>query len=245
MAEKYTKASIQRAKKIILDTMSILDKSGVNTEYYKEKLSSMSDAQFYKFASLNFPYRFQYTPFKVEPKMDDAKEACDYLGVPLFEKVRLPYYYKNKDGVPVNSKECLVGYIIHKRVQQFISKKNSMSTDISSRDMKTGLLTSHDKNGKSSDREIESMAVLGLENTMKEFSRHKADSMKAKNAMYNMINTTGDVNLADVPVDPDDSLSKNLMNVYLLGAMINSNMLNQDYYLPYTLKQKKKQIVRM
>lgn len=235
----------QEIEAIIYKTMDTLDRSKTNSEYYKIKFSKMSNEEFKKFISLKFPYRFHIKPFVVEPNMDDINNACNLLKVPLLEKITLPYLYTNKDGVPVNSKECLVGYIHHKKVQQFIAKKNSMSVDISNRDMKTGLLTGHDKNGKSSDREIESLAIMGLETTMKEFTKHKADAMSAKNTMYNIINTKGQVSLEEVPVDVDDSLSKNLVNVYLIGAMINSNMLNEDYYLPYTLKRKKKQVIRV
>jgi len=242
---EITKKQRQEVEAIVYETMNILDKSGTNTEYYKNKFASMDDKQFLKYVSLKFPYRFHVKPFEVEPTMEDVSKACDFLNVPLLEKIKLPYLYTNKDGVSVNSKECLVGYTHLKKVQQFVTKKNSMSTDISTRDMKTGLLTGFDKNGKSSDREIESLAVLGLENTLEEFSKYKADYMGGKNIMYNEINTTGQVYLKDMPVDPDDSLSKKLTNVYLLGAGINSNLLNQDYYLLHTLNKKNRQVTRV
>ena len=37
---------------------------------------------------------------------------------------------------------------------------------------------------------------------------------------------------------------KNMANAYLIGAGIMSNMINEDYYLPYTLENKKKEISR-
>lgn len=240
-----TKKQRQEIEALIYSVFDTLDKTKTNSEHYKKIFAKMNDSEFKKFISLRFPYRFHVTPFKIEPTMDDVKKACNKLGVPLLEKVNLPYLYENKDGKPVTTKECLVGYVHLKKVQQFITKKNSMSIDISQRDMKTGLLTGHDKNGKTSDREMESLAALGLENTMKEFAKPKADAMKAKNAMYNTINTTGMVSLKDLPDEIDDSLSKNLLNVYLLGAHINTNLVNQDYYLPYTMKNKKKQVTRI
>ncbi|MGL5328816.1 MAG: hypothetical protein ACRDD7_06080, partial [Peptostreptococcaceae bacterium] len=204
----------------------------------------MDNKQFLNFISKKLPYRYHERPFETEPTMADIKKGCDILGVPLLEKINLPYLYINKNGEPVSSKECLVIYIPIKKVKQFITKKNAMSVDISQRDMKTGLLTGFDKNGKSSDREIESLAALGLDITMDEFSRPKADSMNAKNQMYNTINITGQVSMKDIKIDKDDSLSKNLMSTYLIGAYLNSNLVNEDYYLPYTLKNKQKQIER-
>ena len=77
---------------------------------------------------------------------------------------------------------------------------------------------------------------------MLELSRPRADSMKSKNQMYNEINTKGQVSLSELDISHDDSLAKNMLNTYLLGSMINSNIINQDYYLPITLKDKKKSL---
>ena len=110
--------------------------------------------------------------------------------------------------------------------------------DTSNRDMKTGRLVGADKGAVTSDREFESMAVQGMDSTMKEFYTIKADSMNAKNLANNIIGSTGMLRLEDVPVDRDDSLSKNLMNVYMIGAHINSNLLNEGNYTPYTLRQR-------
>lgn len=234
----------KKAEELVYTTFDALDKGGKNTNYYKELFSSMDDNQFYKYMEKDFPYRLHHRLFEIEPTINDIEDACEVLNVPLLEKVYQPDIYINKDGIPVNSKECVVGYAPLKKMKQFATKKNAMSVDISERDMKTGLLVNFDKNGKMSDRESESLAVMGLYKTMREFSRPRADSMKAKSAMYSAINTYGQVNLDDIPIDIDDSLAKNLMNVYLIGSMLNSNLVNQDYYLPYTLRNKGKSVER-
>lgn len=230
---------------LIYKTFDALDKTRTNSEHYKKIFAKMNNDQFYQFIALRFPYRFHTKPFEIEPDMDDISNACDVLKIPLLEKVHLPYLYQNKDGKSVTTKECLVIYIPIKKVKQFITKKNAMSVDISQRDMKTGLLTGHDKNGKTSDREMESLVVMGLERTMEEYARPKADAMKAKNIMYNIINNKGQVSLEEIPIDIDDSLAKNLLNTYLIGSLLNSNLINQDYYLQYTLRNKKKAVVRI
>ena len=221
----------------------IMDPTKTNSEHYKKKFSKMNNNQFYDFISLDFPYRFHSKPFEIEPNVAQSEKALKALGVPLFEKVNLPYLYVNSEGVPVSSKECIVGYLHIKKVQQFITKKNSMSTDITSRDMKTGLETGHDKNGQTTDREMESLAALSLYNTMTEFSRPRADAMSAKNNMYNIINTKGEVSLSEVPIEQDDSLSKNLMDAYLIGSHLKSNMISDDYYTAYTVKEKKRKTI--
>ena len=228
----------QEIETLVISSMDILDKSKTNSEYYKDLFSKMSDAQFEKFIAKRFPFKFHYRPSVVEPSMDDVTKALDYIGVPLMEKVYEPNVYINKDGVPVNTKEALVVYIHHKPVQQFITKKNKWSMDTSNRDMKTGRLVGADKGAVTSDREFESMAVQGMDKTMREFYTVKADSMNAKNLTNNIIGSTGMLRLDDVPIDVDDSLSKNLMNVYMIGAHLNSNILNEGNYTPYTLNKR-------
>ena len=228
----------QEIEALVISSMDILDKSKTNSEYYKDLFSKMSDAQFEKFIAKRFPFKFHYRPSVVEPSMDDVTKALDYIGVPLMEKVYEPNVYINKDGVPVNTKEALVVYIHHKPVQQFITKKNKWSMDTSNRDMKTGRLVGADKGAVTSDREFESMAVQGMDKTMREFYTVKADSMNAKNLTNNIIGSTGMLRLDDVPIDVDDSLSKNLMNVYMIGAHLNSNILNEGNYTPYTLNKR-------
>lgn len=229
---------------LIYQVFDTLDNTKMNSEHYKTMFAQMDDKKFTEFISLRFPYKFHVKPFVVEPKMQDCSNALKLVDSKLFEQVNLPYLYKNKEGKPVKSKEALVVYIPHKKVQQFITKKNSMSVDITNRDMKTGLLSGADKNGKATDREMESFAVLGLDKSMDEFATYRGDSMKAKNLLYNTINTLGQASQEDIPVDTDDSLSRNLLNSYLMGAMINTNLINQDYILSYTLKDKKKEIAR-
>lgn len=235
-----TKKQRQEIEDLVISSINVLDKSGINGDYYKDLFSKMSDVQFEKLISKKFPFKFQYRPSVVEPSMDDVTKALKYIGVPLMEKIIEPYVYVNKNGVPVNTKECLVVYIHHKPVQQFITKKNKWSIDTSNRDMKSGRLVGADKGAVTSDREFESMAVQGMDKTMREFYTIKADAMSAKNLANNIIGTTGMLRLDDIPIDVDDSLSKNLMNVYMIGAHINSNILNQGNYTQYTLKQRKR-----
>lgn len=230
---------------LVYQVMDALDSTRSNSDHYKEMFAKMSDDQFFKFISGKHPFKFYTRPFEIEPKIEDAEKALNILNVPLMEKIYLPYLYTNKDGVPVSTLEAMVVYIHLKKVQQFVTKKNAMSVDISQRDMKTGLLVSFDKNGKTSDREMESLTVMGLDNTIKELSRPRADAMSSKDLMYNTINTTGQVSLDQVPIDIDDSLAKNMMNVYLVGSGIQSNLINQDYYLPYTLKNKQRKVERV
>lgn len=231
------------SERLIYKVMDILDPEGNNTDFWKNEFSKMSDEQFKKYISGNFPFYFQTGAFK-EPSMDQISKALDELKVPLLESIYLPYKYKDRDGNPMKTKPCMVVYIHMKRMKQLLTKKNGMSIGVDSRDMRTGLLTGIDKNGKESDREFESLAISGLYNTIKEFSRSRADSMEDKNIMNNDIKITGMTRLDNLPEALDDSLSKNLLSTYFLGAQLYSSLVNEDYMLPYVYRERKRKISR-
>lgn len=237
-----TSADRKKAEALIYSVLDEVDKTKTNSDHYKTVFAKMNDDEFEKLFKKKFPLRFHTDVFNIVPKIEDMERAAKILDIPLLEKIRMPHLYKNSKGEAVQSKECLVGYIHLRKVQQFLTKKNSMSTDINQRDMKTGLLINYDKNGKTSDRETEALITMGLSKTTDEFVGPRADSMEAKNAMYQAISTSGMVSLSDIPKDPNDSLAMNLFNVYLIGSHLNSNILNTGYHLPYT--QKKREIKR-
>ena len=233
-----------KAERLVYQVMDQLDPSGRNSDFWKAEFAKMNDDQFKKYISGNFPFYFQTGAFK-EPSMDQISKALDILKVPLLESVYMPFKYKDANGRPMKTKPCMVVYIHMKRMKQLLTKKNGMSIDTKTRDMRTGLLTGVDKNGKESDHEFESLAISGLYSTMNEFSRPRADSMEDKSVMNNTIKTTGYVSIKDLPEDLNDSLSKNLLSTYFIGAQLMSNLVNEEYMVPYTYLNKEKKISRV
>ena len=229
----------EKAEKLIYDVLDAADKTHTNSDYYKKLFATMTDNDFIEFCKRRLPFRFHTQVFKVEPKMYDIVEAFKVLDKPLLERVKLPYVYVNENGEPIESEECMVIYIHLKRMKQMLTKKNHTSINIEKRDMKTGLLTSDDKGGKETDREFESLATMGLEYTMDEFARPKADAMDAMSQMSNEILTKGYVSQEDLNLTKTDSLGKNLLNVYLIGAHLHSNLVDTDYITPLTAKRYK------
>lgn len=229
----------EKAEKLIYDVLDTADKTHTNSDYYKKLFATMSDNDFMEFCKRRLPFRFHTQVFNVEPKMYDIIDAFKVLDKPLLERVKLPYVYVNEDGEPIESEECMVIYIHLKRMKQMITKKNHTSINIEKRDMKTGLLTSDDKGGKETDREFESLATMGLEYTMDEFARPKADATDAMAQMSNVILNQGYVSQEDIVVSKTDSIGKNLLNVYLIGAHLHSNLVDTDYINPLTAKQNK------
>lgn len=234
----------KKAENKIYDFMDIVDKTGTNTAYYKSIFSKMNDAQFEKWCKRDLTIRFHTKPWVVEPTMNEIKNGLDYLKVPLTEKVALPYLYKNSNGEPVWSKPGIVIYIHMKKMKQFVIKKSNIPSSIDERDMKSGLLISHDKGGKTSDREMEGLIAMNMDHTMKELSTWRADYMNAKSIAYSTIANTGMISEKDIPIENEDSLAKNMLNYYMLGSCLYTNIINKDYMLPITVKNRKRKVTR-
>ena len=230
---------------LIYKVLDNIDPSHTNSDYYRELFYSMDNNEFFHFCERRLPIRFHYEIFKIEPKMHQIVDAFKILDKPLLEKINLPHVYINSEGKPVQSHECLVIYVHIKRMKQMVTEKSHVALNIEKRDMKTGLLTGEDKGAKETDREFEALAAYGLEYTIDEFSRVRADALRAGTEMNNIILAKGTVSEKDFNVEKSDSLGKNLMNVYLLGANIHSNLIDTDYMTPYTAKNKQRAIERL
>lgn len=228
----------QQAEELIYKVYDTVDPSKTNSDYYRKIFATMTDKDFEDFCKRRLPFRFHNSVFKVEPKMYDIIDAFKVLNKPLLEKVKLPYVYQNSKGEPVETQECMVLYIHLKRMKQMITKKNNTAMNIENRDMKTGRLMGSDKGGQETDKEFESLATMGLDWTMDEFARPKADALSGAAQMSNAILANGYVSDKDLQIASDDSLGKNLLNAYLLGAHIASNLVDIDYMTPYTAKNR-------
>ena len=240
--DKKTREEIEGLIYQIYDTV---DKTHTNSDYYKNIFSKMSNEEFYEFFERRLPLRFHEDAFKIQPKMYDVVEAFKILDKPLLERVNFPHIYVNSDGKPVQSKECMVLYIHIKRMKQMLSKKNNASMRVGKRDMRTGLLLQEDKAAKETDREFESLASYGLDYTMDEFRTVKADAMQASAEMIATIVDKGSVSQNDYAVTKVDGLARNMLNVYLLGAGVYSNLIDREYMTPKKKKNKTKRIERM
>lgn len=239
-----TKEQRNQAESLIYKTFDAIDKTGANTEYYKALFAKMSNDQFEKFFKRRLPLRYHTEIFKNEPSMSDIFDGFKVIKKPLLEKVKCPYLFMNDEGVPIETKEALVIYVHLKRMKQMLMEKTSVGIDNTNRDMKTGRTNSYSKAGQETDREFESLAVMGFDWSMDELSRPRADSMRMKNQMSNAIMTKGFVTMDDLDFDKTDSLSKNTLNVYLIGANIHSNLIDEDYLTPHTIANRKQQIER-
>lgn len=126
-----------------------------------------------------------------------------------------------------------------KRLQQVLSKKNTMSTDITSRNSKTNQVTSHDKSGRVSDSENYALTAINAEYALKEYMGARSDNSHMKQQMFKQIQQQGYTRLADYEDRMEDKVALNLLDVYFTGAGIMSDLVTPGLATTYTLQNKK------
>lgn len=234
-----TKEKRKKMEKLIYDTFSTLDPSGVNTEKYQSMFKDMTDSQFDSFFKKYFnsdSYMIlDIVEYERELKLENIEKAAKLLGVPLFERLVMPNMNHDTENPIVTKYEVPVGYLHIKRLQQMLSKKNSTSTDISSRSAITGQVINADKNARNSDQENIAMITTGVDAPIRELLGGRADNMAAKTTMYSEIAKKGYVSLSELPNDPSSKISLNSLDVYFLGMGIKTDLLTNTLELPKTL----------
>lgn len=219
----------------------LFDPSGRNTEYYKNKFKGMSDAQFDTYFKTLFSQKDPYmtatmVDYENSLEMKDLEKAADFLNVPIFENVVLPYASPNPDKPLITKHKCLVGHLNLKRMQQINFKKLGLSTDTAERNMLTNQVVGHDKNSRNSDAETNSLLTIGANKALKEFMSARADDMVMKKEMNQKIMKDGYVSLSDLTDELTNKTALNTTAVFFIGAGIMNDLVTKDYVLPKTVK---------
>ena len=164
--------------------------------------------------------------------MENINACAEMMGVPLYERIALPYLTGDKENVLVSKTKVPVGFIHEKRMPQTLMKKSAASIKIENRNPKTGQVVGEDKNARNSDSEVYSLATLGAMNALKEFMSARADDMKAKNEMYAAIAKNGYVSLEELSDDPKDKVALSTFDVYFLMQGLRTNMIDRLDNIP-------------
>ena len=227
---------------LIYEVFTALDPSGVNTDKYKSMFSEMSDSQFDKFFKELFENDDLYlildiVNYERDLTIEQIENAAKILKVPLMEKVAMPFVNENSDNPVLTKFEVPVGYLHIKRMQQILSKKNTTSTDISSRSALTGQVVSKDKNARESDAETFSLVTLGAENSLRELLGGRSDDLTMKTEMYSEISKKGYVSLNELTNNVENKTTLNTVDTYLIGCGIKSDLVTKSLALPKTLNK--------
>jgi len=236
------KAKRKEMEDLIYGFFDLFDPSGRNTEYYRNKFKSMSDAEFDQYFKLLFEQDDPYltatmVDYENPLKIENIEKAAKFLDVPLFEKVVLPYASQDPNNPIITKHECLVGYLNIKRLQQLNFKKIGISTDISERNMITGQVAGHDKNSRNSDQETIALLTVGANVSLKELMSMRADDMVMKAEMNKKIARDGYVAMNELTDKLSNKTTLNSAAVFFIGAGLMTDLVMNDYFLPKTLDE--------
>lgn len=202
-----------------------LDKSGLNQKKWKDFFDKMNDAQFDKWAKefikSDKNFTFECIPYKNEPELNDIKNVAKKLGVPLEQYV----YFRGPAGDVRTPYPIPTGVILIKKMQQFLTKKNTYATSIATRSMKFNQVTGKDKMAKITEPELFSLIALGADKAIEEFYGPKSDNQFKKDQMYRMISRDGYVYLNELSSNVDSKQTMNIIDMYLFAMGIKSNLL--------------------
>ena len=236
-----TPAKRKEMENLIYNFFDLFDPTGRNTEYYRNKFKGMNDSQFDRYFKLLFEQDDPYltatmVDYENPIQIENVEKAAEFLNVPLFERVVLPYASEDPDNPIITKHECLVGYLNIKRLQQINFKKLGLSTDASERNMITGQVTGHDKNSRNSDQETIALLTVGANTALKELMSMRADDMVMKSEMNKKISRDGYVAMNELTDKLSNKTTLNSAAVFFIGAGLMTDLVMNDYFLPKSLE---------
>ena len=233
--------AIKDRRKVFMDyldaIMNKLDPSGANSKLYHDKFDKMTDNQFDSYIKRFFAddkqnFYLEIVEYERDLTMENINACAEMMGVPLYERIALPYLTNDKENVVVSKDKVPVGYIHEKRMPQTLMKKSNASIKIEKRNPKTGQVVGEDKNARNSDSEVYSLATLGAMDALREFMGSRADDMRSKNEMYAEIAKNGYVSLEDLTDDVKDKVALNTIDTYFLMQGLRTNMIDNLNNIP-------------
>ena len=233
--------SIKEKRKVVMEYLdkffNTLDPSGANVKLYHEKFDHMSDQQFDQYFRkfLNDDkqnFYLEIVEYERDLKIEDIEKCSELTGIPLFERVAMPYLTHDFNNVIVTPQPVAVGYIHEKRMPQTLMKKSAASIKTDKRNPLSGQVVGDDKNARNSDSEVYSLATLGANAALKEFLGPRADDMRAKNEMYAEIAKNGYVSMENLTDDVYNKVALNTFDMYFLMQGLRTNMIERLDKIP-------------
>ena len=221
----------------IFKFFKMIDPSGMNEKFYRDRFEGMSDTEFGRWFKGFFEDPKAYlqlhtVDYDAPIDMDALNKTSKAFGIPLFEYIYLPNITMDKENIVRTPLPVPSIFLNIKRTQQTVMHKNGLSTNIHTRSPITNQLVGDDKNGRNSDVETYSMLAIGAEKGLQEFMGPRADDDVARRAMARDIANNGYVSLADLPNDPLNKTSMNTLNTYFIMQGLKTNLIKGGDILP-------------
>ena len=109
-----------------------------------------------------------------------------------------------------------------------LQKKNAYSLSNTSRSLKTNQVSGEDRIARISNMESSALKAIGSDSILKELMGPRSDSSDAKNEMFKQISMYGYVRQRDLPDDLDKKQTLLTTYSFLLGAGIDSDLMEDD-----------------
>jgi len=226
-----------KAETEIIELMDLLEnsKNGYNAQRYRDEFKKMSDAEFTRFLreiyerdDRNLYFEINESTETGSPKLEYIINVAKKLDIPLREYIYFPHKNPDDPGNPMITKTPVLKiYVTARRLQQFLDKKNSASSNTDVVNHMTGQLTGESKSASINDTQTASLAATSEFNTLKEFLGPRADDPVSKAQMISAIEKDGKVSLADVDIDIRNKQSLRMFEVYLRGSGYRSNIFSE------------------
>lgn len=226
----------------IYELLDDMDPSGKNTKRMRDFLSAKTDQEFFEFIDEFFDNPDKLMPVGYEAynnpvNLKFCHDVAKNHNVPIYEYVYRAYLNGDTDNPPGTVNKIMVLDLPVKRLKQMAQSKNHVSTASAKRDPRTGQVTGEDKTARITDVEGYSLLASGQYYAAQEYYGPMADDSAAHMEMLRRIQRDGEVELKDLPNDPLDKVTLNTINALLLGACIQTNMIEESgLMLPITLQ---------
>lgn len=223
---------------LVIQTMKLMDPTGINANKYQKMFQSMNDNQFKQWIESFLQDEKSNFRLDIEEfgdgsrslKFENIEKAANFLNVPLFEHVYLPHISTDPNR-PVRTKQpVLVGYLNIKRVQQFVTKKTGLSLDDTNRDEFTGKMKGDSKGGTMTGIENELLAGMGADKILSEISGARADNVSEYNNMLSEIAEHGSVELEKIKTNVYDKPSVLKADLFFMAMGIKTDIVSESYY---------------
>ena len=238
--------SVKRKKieDLVIQTLKLMDPTGINAKKYETFFKSMSDVQFTKWIKEFFADEKSNIRLDIEEfgdgsrtlKFENIEKAADNLGIKLFEYVYIPHVSSNPNR-PIRTKQpVLVGYLNVKRTQQLVTKKTGLAINDDDRDDMTGAVKGDAKGGTTTGIENELLAGVGATDILSEITGARADNVVEYDNMLRSIAETGSVKLADIKTNAYDKPTLLAADLYFAAMGLKTDLISESYYSAEKIK---------
>lgn len=214
----------KKAEKSILDIVSDIDKSGINTDIYKKLFKKLTDEQFDNIL-LAMHNKEMYISI-VTPPFSDVKPTYEN-NVKVLKSLGKKYFHKltyTTDKMSTQSDiETLVFDVPIRRLAQLLTKNISVSEHNRVRNSMTGTVTGVSKSSKLSLDEVKILNGLGLKETINELFNVRGGDIGAERALTRYIELGQVPDLYEVAKFSTGVESTKSLKYLLLGAHIKLN----------------------